>query len=50
MIYPADHSLDYYIPIPDPNSADDLIFRNTSATGAPSQILVETTEVLSAEQ
>jgi len=50
MIYPADHSLDYYIPIPDPNSAGDLIFRNTSATGAPSQILVETTEVLSAEQ
>jgi hypothetical protein len=50
MVYPADHPLDYYIPISSPNSANDLIFRNTSAAGVPSEIIVEKTEVLSAEQ
>jgi hypothetical protein len=50
MVYPADHLLDYYIPIPSPGSANDLIFRNTSAAGVASEILVENTEVLSAEQ
>jgi hypothetical protein len=48
MVYPADHALNYYIPIPAPSSASVLIFRNTSATGTPSEIQVENTEVLSA--
>jgi hypothetical protein len=45
-VYPAPKLVDIYIPIPAPDQADDLIIRNTSAAGAPSEISLGEAEIL----
>jgi hypothetical protein len=45
-VFPAPKPADIYIPIPAPDQADDLIIRNTSALGAPSEILLGDSEIL----
>jgi len=46
VLNPTPTAVDYYIPTPMPEAADDLIFRNTSFHGAPSEIIVDATEIL----
>ena len=40
VLNPTPTAVDYYIPIPMPKAAADLIFRNTSFSDAPSEIIV----------
>src|SRR5262249_12790805 len=44
FLNPTPTAVDYYIPIPMPEAADDLIIRNTSSSGVPSEVMVELTE------
>jgi len=46
FLNPTPTAVDYYIPIPTPEAADDLIIRNTSSSGMPSEMTVELAEIL----
>jgi hypothetical protein len=46
FLNPTPTVVDYYIPIPIPEAADDLIIRNTFSSGVPSEMTVELTEIL----
>src|SRR5262249_28290201 len=46
VLNPMSEAGDYYILIPMPEAADDLIFRNTAFSGVPSEMTVEATEIL----
>ena len=41
FLNPTPTAVDYYIPIPTPEAADDLIIRDTSSSGVPSEMTVD---------
>ena len=46
FLYPTPTAVDYYVLIPAPEAADDLILRNASSRGVPSEMTVEATAIL----
>lgn len=50
FVYPNLEVTDFYIPIPAPDQADDLIVRNVAATGTISEIAIINAEILAPAQ